>query len=71
MWYHYLGVLVALYMVGSAIYSMVRGEGYVFNAIYIVIGIAIGMWAYNGITAPPPSLFSSPTSIVGGFRRRR
>lgn len=50
---------------------MVRGEGYVFNSIYIVIGIAIGMWAYNGITAPPPSLFSSPTSIMGGFRRRR
>lgn len=66
MWYHYLAILVGLYMVGSAIYTMITSRGtvsYVFNGIYIVIGGFITWWAYSAITAPPPLI------MMGGRRR--
>ena len=42
--------------------------GYVTNSIYILIGLGIAWWAYSGISAPPPSMFSSP--MTAGRRGR-
>lgn len=71
MWYHYLGILVALYMVGSAVYDMFMGYGpwytrFVFNGIYIAIGLAIGSWAWSGINAPSP--MAQAAAMMGGKR---
>jgi hypothetical protein len=57
MWYHYLILLVGLYLVGSAVYSMVMTRGpwfsrYVFNGLYIAIGIAITNWAWANRNPP-------------------
>ena len=73
MWYHYLSLLVGLYLVGSAIYSMVMVSGtlysrWISNGIYAAIGVAIVMWSWSGITAPPPG--SIPGITMAGGRRR-
>lgn len=69
MWYHYLAILVALYMVGSAAYDMFMGYGpwytrFVFNGIYIAVGLAIGSWAISGISAPSP--MAQAAVMMGG-----
>lgn len=76
MWYHYLSLLVGLYLVGSAIYSMATVSGSIYsrwisNGIYAVIGVAIVMWSWSGINAPPPSYFPTTTTGMMGGRRRR
>ena len=71
MWYHYLGLLAGLYLVAVSIYHMVTYRtimGYVTNSIYILIGLGIVWWSYSGISAPPPSMFSSP--MTAGRRGR-
>lgn len=68
MWYHYLGLLAGLYLVAVSIYHMVTYRtimGYVTNSIYILIGLGIAWWAYSGISAPPPSIFSSSPMTAG------
>ena len=73
MWYHYLGLLAGLYLVAVSIYHMVTNRsimGYITNAVYILIGLGVAWWAYSGITAPPPSIFSS-SPMTGGRRRGR
>jgi len=73
MWYHYLGLLAGLYLVAVSIYHMVTNRsimGYITNAVYILIGLGVAWWAYSGITAPPPSIFS-PNTMTGGRRRGR
>jgi hypothetical protein len=76
MWYHYLTLLVGLYLAGSAIYSMIMVPGtlysrWISNSVYILIGGAIAWWSWSGITAPPPSYFPTPTGMMGGRYRRR
>ncbi len=71
MWYHYLSLLVGLYLIGSAVYSMVMVSGtlysrWISNGIYAAIGVGITMWSWSGITAPPPG--SIPAIIQGGRR---
>jgi hypothetical protein len=71
MWYHYIALLIAAYLIASSIYSMIMGSGtiytrWVFNALYAAIGVGIGMWAWSGITAP-----TYPTLPMMGGRRRR
>jgi hypothetical protein len=66
MWYHYLAILVGIYMVASALYTIIKSRGtvsYVFNGIYIAIGGYIAWWAYSALTAPPPLI------MMGGRRR--
>ena len=72
MWYHYLALLVGLYMIGSAVYSMVMVSGtlysrWVSNGIYTAIGVAIAMWSWSGITAPSP--IAQASAMMGGRRR--
>lgn len=61
MWYHYIALLVGLYLVGSSLYTLVTGRalgtaGYVINGVYIAIGGYMAYWAYGSITAPAPLL---------------
>lgn len=62
MWYHYVALLIAVYLVGSAIYTLIMGPktmgSLAINGIYVVIGVFIVSWSYAGITAPPPSMFA-------------
>jgi hypothetical protein len=72
MWYHYISLVVGLYLTGSAIYSMVMVPGtmysrWISNGIYAVIGVAIAWWSWAGITAPPPMMLP----MAGGRRSRR
>lgn len=67
MWYHYVVLIVALYLVGSSIYNIVLSgntSGWVVNGISAAIGGGMAVWASSGIMAPvvPPPLF-------GGRRR--
>lgn len=77
MWYHYLTLLVGLYLVGSAIYSMVAVPGtlysrWISNGLYIVIGGAIAWWSWSAISAPVvPSYMPTTTGMMGGRRRYR
>ena len=56
-------------MVASAAYDMFMGYGswytrFVFNGIYIAIGLAIGSWAWSGISAPSP--MAQAAVMMGG-----
>ena len=67
MWYHYLVLLVALYLVGSSIYNLVMAgnqSGWIVNGISAAIGGGLAFYAWNGINTPvvPPPMF-------GGRRR--
>ena len=60
MWYHYLVGLVALYFIGTTIYSQVTGTYSTWYArIPSLVGIVVSYfalsWAYNGIY--PPAVF--------------
>ena len=74
MWYHYLILLVGLYLLGSSMYSMamVRGTLYnrwISNGIYAAIGVAIAMWSWGKINAPPPGIYD--TVMSGGRRNHK
>lgn len=76
MWYHYLTLLVGLYLVGSAIYSMVMVPGtmysrWISNAIYAVIGGVIVWWSWSGINTPAVPAYVSTPGMMGGRRRYR
>jgi hypothetical protein len=63
MWYHYLALLVGLYLVATSLYHLImfRGvTGYVMNGISLAIGVALAYYGYAGVTAPvvPPPIFS-------------
>jgi hypothetical protein len=64
MWYHYLVLAIALYLVGSSIYNIIMAgnrSGWIVNGISAAIGGGLVFWAWSGITTPPPS-------ILGGRR---
>jgi hypothetical protein len=65
MWYHYLLLLVALYLVGTSLYNVVMAgnqAGWVINGISAAIGGGLLVWAWGGIMAPP-------ATVLGGRRR--
>jgi hypothetical protein len=67
MWYHYLVLLIALYLIGSSIYNIVMAgnqAGWVVNGISTAIGGGMAFWAWNSINAPVV-----PPPIIGGRRR--
>ena len=67
MWYHYLVMLLALYLIGSSIYNIVMAgnqSGWIVNGITTAIGGGLAFWAWTGITAPV-----MPPPILGGRRR--
>jgi len=67
MWYHYLVLLIALYLVGSSIYNIVMSgnrSGWIVNGISTAIGGGLVFWAWSGITAPV-----MPPPLLGGRRR--
>jgi len=67
MWYHYLVLLVALYLVGSSIYNIVMAgnqSGWIVNGVTTAIGGGLAFWAWSGITAPV-----IPPPLLGGRRR--
>jgi hypothetical protein len=50
MWYHYLLLLVALYLVGTSIYNVVMAgnqAGWVINGISAAIGGGLAVWAWS------------------------
>jgi len=68
MWYHYLVMLIALYLVGSSIYNIVMAgnrSGWIVNGVTTAIGGGMAYYAYSGITAPV-----LPPPLVGGKRYR-
>lgn len=77
MWYHWLLLLAGLYLVGSAIYSIVTGPRSVtaiaMNAAQIAIGGGIAYYGYSGAMTPvtPPLLpgVPTPTAMMGGLRK--
>ena len=67
MWYHYLVLLVALYLVGSSIYNLVMAgnrSGWIVNGISAAIGGGLAFYAWNGINTP-----EIPPPLLGGRRR--
>jgi hypothetical protein len=65
MWYHYLLLLIALYLIGTSIYNVVMAgnqAGWVINGISAAIGGGFLMWASSGLSAPP-------APVLGGRRR--
>jgi hypothetical protein len=78
MWYHYIVLVIALYLVGSSIYNIVMSgnqAGWIVNGITTAIGGGLALFAWNGINAPAPMLsaplLSSGTPMFGGRRHRR
>lgn len=77
MWYHYLLLAAGLYLVGSAIYSIVTGSrtitALVMDAVQIAIGGGIAYYGYSGIMTPAvPSILPgvpTPTAMMGGLRK--
>jgi hypothetical protein len=77
MWYHYLLLAAGLYLVGSAIYSLVVGPRTItsmaMSAVQIAIGGGIAYYGYTGIMTPttPMMLPSVPTpgAMMGGIRK--
>jgi hypothetical protein len=68
MWYHYIGVLIGLYLVGSSIYNIVMSgnrSGWIINGVSTAIGGGLLWWASSGIMTPVV-----PPSIIGGRRYR-
>jgi len=58
MWYHYLVLLIALYVIGSALYTQITGRlswyDRLSGAVTILLGLIAASWSYNGIYTPPP-----------------
>ena len=74
MWYHYLLLVAGLYLVGSAIYSLVMGTksmaSIAMNAVQIAIGGGIGYFGYSGIVAPTfLPVVATPGAMMGGVRK--
>lgn len=76
MWYHYLFILVGLYLVGSAVYSMVTNRAttnLIMSGVQIAIGGGIAYYGYSGVTAPEPAPILSAvpgvSGMVGGLRK--
>lgn len=77
MWYHYLLLLAGLYLVGSAIYSIVTGPrsvtGMAMSAVQIAIGGGIAYYGYSGIMTPVTPTFlpgvPTPGAMMGGVRK--
>lgn len=69
MWYHYLGLIVALYLIGTSIYNIVMSgnrSGWIVNGISTAIGGGLLWWSWSGIMTP----VSVIPSVVGGRRYR-
>jgi len=74
MWYHWLLLLAGFYIVGIAIYSIVKGSrsvtDIVMSAVQIAIGGGVAYYGYTGITAAPPTVTSAiPPVMMGGLRK--
>lgn len=78
MWYHWLLVLAGLYLVGSAIFSIISNrsmQNIIMSTVQIVIGGAIGYYGYSNAMAPvtpsivPPAVTSTVNTMMGGMRR--
>jgi hypothetical protein len=76
MWYHYLLILAGLYLVGSAIFSIISNRSMtnlIMSGVQGVIGAAIAYYGYSSAMAPPPGMFQSvaPTmnAMMGGMRK--
>jgi hypothetical protein len=67
MWYHYLVMIIALYLIASSIYNIVMAgnqSGWIVNGVTTAIGGGLAFWAWSGITAPV-----LPPPFIGGRRR--
>lgn len=67
MWYHYLVMIIGLYLLTTSLYNIAMAgnrAGWIVNGISCAIGGGLMYYAYVGITAPVPLL---PTA--GGRRR--
>jgi hypothetical protein len=72
MWYHYLALLIGLYLFGSSVYNAVVvgvSGGYVISGINIAIGLALIGFGYYGITAPAPVVAPAVAPLLGGLRK--
>jgi len=75
MWYHYLFILAGLYLVGSAVYSIISNRSMtnlILSGIQIVVGGGIAYYGYSGVTAPEPTLLSAVpgmAAMTGGFKK--
>jgi uncharacterized membrane protein len=68
MWWHYLVMIVGLYLLATSLYNIAMAgnrAGWIVNGISSAIGGAMIYYAYVGITTPAPLL---PTAL-GGRRK--
>ena len=64
MWYHYIILVIGLYLVGTSLYNIVMAgnrAGWVINGISAAIGGGFLVWASGGLTA-------APAAVLGGRR---
>ena len=76
MWYHYLTLLVGIYMVANGIYkTVVYGNHGVYDwtvfGINMLIGLGILWWSWSGISTPVVPAYVPATGMMGGRRRYR
>jgi len=70
MWWHYLVMIIGLYLLATSLYNIAMAgnqAGWIVNGISSAIGGAMIYYAYVGITAPAP--LALPPA-VGGRRRK-
>jgi len=78
MWYHWLLVVAGLYLVGSAIYSIIANRSMtnvIMSGVQIAVGAAIGWYGYTSAMTPtvpsfiPAPVASAASTMMGGMRR--
>jgi len=73
MWYHYIVALLAIYMLANSIYRTVKygnhgAYDWTVFAVNMLVTLALGWWAWSGITAPSP--IAQASAMMGGRRSR-
>jgi hypothetical protein len=79
MWYHWILVVVGVYLVGSAIYSVVTGTRTVtslaMNGVQMAIGAGLGYYGYSSAMTPavpsfvPQAMAPAVSTMMGGMRK--
>ena len=78
MWYHWLLVVAGVYMVGSAIYSIISNRSMtnvIMSGVQIAIGAGVGYYGYSSAMAPavssfvPTAMAPAVNTMMGGFRK--
>jgi multisubunit Na+/H+ antiporter MnhC subunit len=78
MWYHWILVVAGVYLVGSAVYSIILNRSMtnvIMSGIQIAVGAGIGYYGYTSAMTPvvpsfvPAPVASAASTMMGGMRK--